>query len=387
MIGVRKEFGNAADLIEDIKSQAKYADPKKAKKEGKKEGIGYPSFMDNHIREKQIEIWKEEFEKILTEIEQKHPKNVFLSTHAVYYRYNNYFSMLDQNMLSKFQPDMIITLIDDIYDVSKNVTQKEIEYHTNSSCTLSEALSWRTVETLMADNLSENLLKEKIPHHVVAVKHNVRTFYRLIFEQNRLVLYSSFPITSTRTSIEKIDEINRFKAQLEKNYTILDPATIDEILIKKKSSIKSEEYSYLKRNKMIESESDDAVILKRLWGNYSRSTEIPEGVTVKQIEKIKQVILKQVEKRDYRMVHQSDGVVGYRPFWGGREDPAGGVDQELKWALSLHKGALAYHPKEDGNPKLMFKGMDGAQKHDSIENLLVQLEAMQKEKNKNYEDI
>ena len=344
--------------------------------------LGYSSFMDGNVREKQIDIWKLELKKILTEIEEKQSKNVFLSVHAVYYRYNNYFSMIDQNTLSKFCPDMIITLIDDIYDVSKKVTDKEKELHTNSSCTFSEALGWRTVETLMADNLSENLLPNNpITHYVLAIKHNVRTFYRLIFEKERLILYSSFPITSTRTDIDRTNEINDFKAKLEEKYIILDPATIDEILIKQKSSIKSEEYSNLQKNKMIHFENDDTIILKRLSGNYSRSTELPESITVDQLENIQDAILKQVEKRDYRMVHQSEGVVGYRPFWGARKDPAGGVDQELKWALSLDKGAVVYHPDEDGDPKLMFTGIELALKFNSLDELFSQLEAMQKMKN------
>ena len=344
--------------------------------------LGYSSFMDDNVRETKIDLWKQELEKILTEIEEKQSKNVFLSAHAVYYRYNNYFSMIDQNTLSKFRPDMIITLIDDIYDVSKKVTDKEEEFHTNSSCTLSEALGWRTVETLMADNLSENLLQNNpIPHYVLAIKHNVKTFYRLIFEPKRLILYSSFPITSTRTNVDKTSEINNFKAKLEEKYIILDPSTIDEILIKQKSSISSEEYSNLQKNEMIHIENDDTIILKRLSGNYSRSTELPESITVNQFENIKDVILKQVEKRDYRMVHQSEGVVGYRPFWGARRDPAGGVDQELKWALSLYKKAIVYHPDEDGDPKLMFTGIENAQKYNSLDKLFSQLEAMQKIKN------
>ena len=344
--------------------------------------LGYPSFMDDNFHEKQTSLWKQELEKILYEIDQKQSKNVFLSAHAVYYRYNNYFSMIDQDTLSKFNPDMIITLIDDIYDISKKVTDKENELHTNSSCTLSEALSWRTVETLMADNLSKNLIQDKsIPHYVLAIKHNVKTFYRLIFEPERLILYSSFPITSTRTDIKKTNEINDFKAKLEEKYIVLDPAAIDEILFKEKSSISAQEYSNLQENKMIHIEDDNTIILKRLSGNYSRPTELPESITVNQFVSIQGAILKLVEKRDYRMVHQSDAVVGYRPFWGTRGEPAGGVDQELKWALSLHKGAIVYHPDVDGDPKLMFTGIENAQKYNSLDGLFSQLEAMQKIKN------
>ena len=32
--------------------------------------LGYPSFMDDNVREKQIDIWKQELEKILNEVEQ-----------------------------------------------------------------------------------------------------------------------------------------------------------------------------------------------------------------------------------------------------------------------------------------------------------------------------
>lgn len=371
--------------------------------------LGYTAFMDSNVRDDHITAWKTELEMILKEINQTKPKNVFLSAHAVYFRYNNYFTMINQNTLTKFHPDIIITLLDDIYDVSKKVADREKTSGTNSSCTLSEALGWRTVETLMADYLAENLfidaksmeinpelLKsappeisklfgQNIPHYILAVKHKISTFYKLLFERKRLILYSSFPITSTRTNLEKIEEINSFKKKLDENYTVLDPATIDEILVKDKKSMEKEEYEYLKKNNLIFLENENTVVLTRLAGDYSRSTQLPDTIKIEELQKINDPILKHVENRDYRMVKQSDGVVAYRPFWGEREDPAGGVDRELQWALDSKKAALAYHPDEDGNPKLMFKGIDHAVKRKTIDEIFKELKGLQDIKIKQME--
>lgn len=353
---------------------------------------GYTAFMDDDVREKQIELWKKELESILSEIEKDKPEHVFLSCHGVYYRYNNYFSIISHSELAKFSPDVIITLIDDIYDVSDKVTTKELEYRTNSSCNISEALGWRTVETLMADKTAEILYNEKIPkelkiifgdnvpHFILSVKHNCRMFYRLLFERKRLWVYSSFPITSTRTDKAKTTEINEFKKKLEEDYIVFDPSTIDEYLIIEKKGMNPKELYKLKADNLIQDQNDDYILLKRLFGNYSRSTDIPASLKIAELEKIKETITKHIEKRDYRMVHQSQVVAAYRPFWGGRRDPAGGVDQEITWALDLHRGALAYHnSKEDKDQKLMFTGIEDARKFESLDEMFKHLEILQKQ--------
>lgn len=372
-------------------------------------GKGYSSFMDDHVREQQKELWIKEINKILKEIEQAKTEHVFLSIHGTYYRYNNFFSMFDMSILARFKPTIIITLIDDIYDVSQKVTEKEQEYKTNSSCTLSEALSWRTVEILMGDNLSEHLFinpetacldekdidkvpdnlkwvfSEKIPHFVIAVKHNSRMLYQLLFQRKKLQLYASFPITSTRFEKAKIDEINNFKAKLEEKYTVFDPATIDEIIVLNKSKLVKENYEKIKSSEMFHKEQNDWILLKRLYGDYSRETTLPT-FNPEEIGNIQDAILKQVEKRDYRMVEQTQGVVAYRPFWGGRPDPAGGVDAELRTAIKLHKGAFAFHPKEDGDPKLLFTGVEDAERHDDIEKLFAELEKWQQDNEEKMAD-
>jgi len=365
---------------------------------------GYTSFMDGDIIERQKIIWKKELETIIAEIDQEKPEHVFLSIHGVYYRFNNYFSIIDNITLAKFRPTVIITLIDDIYDVADRVTKKEIQYKTNSSCNLSEALGWRTVETLMADKIAENLylnpkdvgispssfnaypnevkqfFGQNIPHFILSAKHNLHTFYRLLFERKRLHIYSSFPITSTRTNKASIDEINDFKQKLEKDYIVFDPAAIDEFLLKSKSKTPPDEMKLLNSGNLIQSENENYLLLKRLHGNYSRSTELPASLQIDEMDKIKDAIIRQIEKRDYRMVHQSQVVVAYRPFWGNRSDPAGGVDQELRWAIDLNKGALAYHNNDDdGKPKEMFTGFEDAKKFETKEKLFDHLKMLQQQ--------
>lgn len=375
-----------------------------------KVGPGYSSIMDGKIRENQRAIWKKELQSIFDELERNQPEHVFLSIHGVYYRYNNYFSMIDMNMLGSFYPDIIITLVDDIYDVSDKITKKEEEFKTNSSCTLSEALAWRTIEILMGESISQQLyidpesvgidvkginelptnlkklFRKNIPHFVIAVKHNPKMIFRLLFERKRLVLYSSFPITSTRVDSDKLAEINDFKNKLNDKYTIFDPSTIDELLIKEKLNMKDDEKKLIQKNKMMVEETADHILLKRLYGDYSRATELPKFLKVNHIVELKDAISKHIELRDYRLIDQSQGVVAYRPFWGASPDPSGGVDAELGHAIATGKAPLVFHPKDDGDPKLLFRGVEDAIKHSSLDDLFAQLEKWQTDKEEQMTD-
>ena len=75
------------------------------------------------------------------------------------------------------------------------------------------------------------------------------------------------------------------------------------------------------------------------WGKvgkqFSRS-EIAEAT---------QDIRRQVESRDFRLIHDSDCLVAYRPNWGGRASR--GVTAELYLARGIARRAFIYSPAED----------------------------------------
>jgi len=374
-------------------------------------GRGYASFMDNNERDRQKDVWKKQMEDILEDLNKKKPQHTFLAIHGVYYRYNNYFSLMDLNLIAKFSPDIIITFIDDIYDISDKITKEEKRNRTNSSCTISEALGWRTVETLIGDIIAghlfidpktsglgleeisvlsaniKKLFRKHIPHFVVAVKHPPVMIYKLLFERKKLVFYASFPITSTRTDTKKIQEINEFKKKLNEKYTVFDPASIDEYLIKGMRDLKRGEEKTIKKNKMLVKKNKKWLLLRRLIGDFSRSTDLPDALKLEDLVNIKDAILKHVEKRDFRLIDQCQGVVAYRPFWDGRHEPSGGVDAELGHAIATEKATFVFHPKQDGDPKTMFKGVEDAVKFPSLDELFKQLELAQADNDAIKKDI
>jgi adenylate kinase len=281
----------------------------------------YAAYLDNPNPQIQQEIWDRFCQVIIKEVERDKPKHVFLLTHGTYYRNKRYFSRLNWNVLRKFKPSVIITLIDDSYEVKRRIAEVESKLETRSECSFSEAIEWRTVEIMESDILSENLYEQmKIPHFVLAIKHPPETVYRLLFEKWRLILYTAFPIGITRSNDDAILEINNFRKKLSQHFTVFDPVTIDEYPLAGNS-------------------------VKR-WPLDNADTQL--SLKIGEIKSIEKAILENIEARDFRYVNQSDGLVAYRPFWGKRQSPSRGVDREMIQALNQNKAIYVVHSIDDG---------------------------------------
>ena len=272
-------------------------------------------------------------ERILGPLKHDPPENVLLSGHAFFYRNSHFFTPLDWKLLKSFGPTIVLTLIDDCYDVVAriNVIREKKGPTTQSKVNLAEALLWRSVEISAADLIANSF---DIPHYVLAVKHPIDTGYRLLFEPLLLRIYASYPISSTRNSQSRIAEINEHRRVLHAKYTVFDPVCIDEyraIPPKKKNG----KWDHVPRWPLdpvmpaIATGKDHAPPVWRL------------------MEKMESLIASQIEERDYRMINQADLVVAYRPFWGGREYPAQGVEKEILHAINTNKQVYYYDPPED----------------------------------------
>jgi hypothetical protein len=282
--------------------------------------------------------WHEAFADILHEIQTESPKNVLLSLHMTFFKNSRFFSLVDQDLLKKFKPDLFITFIDDLYAVWARVENKTKlgQDLGQSHLRLREILAWRTVETLVTDFVSKNF---NVPNYVVAVKHPVDTVFRLAFQSRVKCFYASFPISQTRSDPRKREEIDNFRLRLHKDYAVFDPLTIDEKIIpfslekagKKKGSIeKGDRWPIPIGFSMV---GDDDI----LFPIELKSSDINEVI---------EDIDEHVKFRDYRLVSQSDALVAYRPYYGKRMHE--GVKSEIDFATDLMKERYFYFPKEDG---------------------------------------
>jgi adenylate kinase len=328
-----------------------------------KKGLGglpkYAAYLDNPNPQSQQEIWDGYCNKILEKIKRSNTTHAFLVLHGTYYRNKRYFSRLNWSLLRQFKPNIILTLIDDAYDVSQRIAQVESKLETRSECTFNEAIEWRTVEIMMGDTLSQNLIeRKKLPHFVLAIKHPPETAYRLLFERWRLVLYAAFPISDTRLNDDAVKEINRFREKMHHEFTMFDPVTIDEYPVAGK-------------------------LVKR-WPLCGGVSARP-NVEVREIKRIEKSILENIEARDFRYVSEAEGLVAYRPFWGKRQSPSRGVDREMIQALNENKPIYVVHDRKDGvlsERQKLFQPIERAQVKSSVNQIVRELQKWQDENKK-----
>lgn len=328
-------------------------------------------------------LWKSSFEKIILkidEIKSANPKqNILLNIHSCYFhnRTQEYISLIDLKFLEKISPSLIVTVIDDIYEIHHRLTEPGGIYHdeTNVSNTqmilrLLRLLDWRAKETMMSRFLANQL---GIKNYVFAVKHSFETFSNLLFEDLQKA-YLSHPITEVRRLQNRglheeankiMSEITEISDRLSSLFTTFLPTTIDEFRIKNAVSEDGHTKNYYavlgKRweSEIFEKPKDLLYInsgfkdINELWKlNTEEIPKLDEQIN-NLLETLSDIISDQVTVRDYTLVEQSNMLVIYRPIFNG--NASGGVFEEFRYYKKLIKDTgqkimcYIYCPEEDIN--------------------------------------
>jgi len=328
------------------------------------------------------DLWRTAFKQILEEISGVPPQHdVFVSVHACYYHTGTqeYFTTVDERLLGQFQPDVVITLIDDIYDVYWRLSEPGGLYDPIPNVEtvrhferLSQILQWRSNEILLTDHLVEAAFRGDVQAFVLAVKHPIATAERLIYEQPERFFYLSHPISQPRRmqrdhqesdAEQLIKEVQNVADSLRQQGIVFEPTTIDELRF---ATVESPEGSgktkipcLLKRWPMedghrllwvpperrgnpldpegIFASPDDDAVARILFDPSAAPGD--RGVARKLltaselVRHLYEEIGKQVNSRDHRLVEQSDCLVVYRPVFAGHSSD--GVLQEIGYYRRL----------------------------------------------------
>lgn len=294
-----------------------------------------PYFLDSYL-DKQRNEWYGAVNQLLDKIDREQYDHVIISMHLTYFRHNTYWSLIDANALKEFKFDMIITLIDDAYSVWNRIRSRESRERHGVYIRLRDVFIWRTVEIMMADMLATVL---GIRNYVMAIKHPIDTFYKLMFTKLPKA-YLSHPISHVRGNREAINEITGFARRLRDVVVLFEPTTIDELII---------EYNWFNRGQSTIINREDRWPVDNDDGEYPIilvDDEVREVVAKNPVTK-RSLIQDQVMKRDYRYIEQSDIVVAYRPRYGGVLSR--GVFSEVTVAVNIGKPVYVYWPPEDGD--------------------------------------
>ncbi len=293
-----------------------------------------PYFLDSYL-EKQRNKWYETVNQLLNRIDKEQPEHVIVSMHLTYFRHNTYWSLIDANALREFKFDMIVTLIDDAYSVWHRISNRESRERHGVYIRLRDVFVWRTVEIMMADMLATVL---GIRNYVVAIKHPVETFFKLMFTKLPKA-YLSHPISHVRDNGKAISEINEFARRLRGIVVLFEPTTIDELIIERNWT--NGRRTIIDRGDRWPVDNDDSEYPIKL-----REDEVMEVITRNPVTK-RSLIQDQVMRRDFRYIEQSDMVIAYRPKYGGTLSM--GVSSEVTIAVNMGKPVYVYWPPEDGD--------------------------------------
>ena len=280
--------------------------------------------------------------------ESKEKKNVILAMHAVYYRRSSLFSVLDWNKLVEFQPEIFVTLIDDVNSLKERIEGNpdagQVKY-----ISLKDILWWREVEFLVTQDIARNISDKCIPHYLIALDQAPTIIYQLMFESNKKKVYASYPVTSAKRDAELFSETSKFLKRLKKHFIVFDPMAIGEKLL----------HDALIEN--LKTPHPEPYI--RVKGRKKKEMEY----RVNDILPIIGDINGQIVSRDQRLVKQSDVVIAYRPALSP------GAQHELRCAKNTGRvETFIVHPA--GDPQSPFISELADETYPTVDRLLEMLQ-------------
>lgn len=373
-------------------------------------------------RSKINEFWTVAVDKCFDKFGDSNKPIKILSGHLIYYsgKRNEFYSVVNQATLAKgnLKPTSVLLFIDDLYDMYARLTEsdqlyspgqvwqflKKYERETGIDTkslprerlssiimgweirNLLHHLSWRRLESVMAENLAHQL---GVPFLVWSVKQLTESIKLCFDNPESLPIYLSHPVSEPRRERDENGdwpeftyEVNQLQQVLcEHGITLIMPTGIDEL----RFDLQEGRYTgYLKdRWPLIDNETEllyspsgeaadfhyKALLLPKYWDPENRKLfplEIDEwSATLKsEVNAFLQVLVREIESqiawRDLLFIYHTDGLMVFRPFYA-REPKAtfsGGVDAEVGlWEdlsqLGSKKRAVFIHFEED--VKLMFE--------------------------------
>lgn len=315
---------------------------------------GFATYLTSNDFEWQKAEWNRAWEVALSELGTYKPTHKFLALHAVLFHKGRFFIPWELSSFSRFNPDFIVTLIDDCYSICHRVDEEARRTGFKFHIRLREAISWRYFETalgeLLAQYINEHRLREKLSghcyHYTIPVKHTPQMLYKLLFHwQDLMIVYASFPISTVRKSAKSRRLMDNFREQIGQRDIVFDPLAMDETVIdnalKRSHDGDNVELRWEDRWPV----APGSCLCEDSCGAYPVQFETSE------VEEALQVVEPLVIERDFRFIEKVDCIAAYRPYFGRRKRPSAGMSDELTHALDVvHIDSFIYDPQEDYRP-------------------------------------
>ena len=296
--------------------------------------------------ETQRDQWETGWRKLSETLADESADDILLSMHGCYIQ-AHYGSrwILDPNEVAKFRPDLIVTLIADVYDMWWRTEKRAVGEDWRGRPTLEQLVLGRRFEVAVGDQIS---LAAGCKHLVLAVEHPLDTLYRCAFRPNVKVAYLSFPISEPRrmqaagdgSGIEQISEFIEYAHACQKqspNLACVCPLGIDELPFVRAFEAEPEKTDgEFDRDRLRWNLSD-------FWPTEERMGQPadPHGhFPIKDAREAAGSINSDVTWRDFRLVEQAHCLAVFNPVFNNRDKVSGGVGDEI--AFARHRDLPVY---------------------------------------------
>ena len=330
----------------------------------------------------QRDRWRQGWELVQEEMAERRDECSILHMHLVFAlpQRGHRVCPASLSLLADWKPDVVVMLIDDVYAIKRRIQLKNFEF------SLGQLYDWRTTELMFADQLAliSSLFQQQqgpepsalCESMVVAVKHPVAMLGRMIADLARPRVYASFPISSTRNSEERRNEIDRFRQRLHELFITLDPLTIEEFPLLYEGDQRATGNSF---HPLLDTHGNPKSLADQRWdcrvardGDYAPLVFEPEtqedhlgaprpfypvALADRELNELWRevggqaitTVDEQITVRDLRLVDQADCLVCYRPYWDGRL--TGGVGREIEYANDRGKDVYAFVGSDTADPQ------------------------------------
>ena len=269
-------------------------------------------------------------------------RNVFVNSHAVFRWNNRLMRAFELPEVKEFQPNVIVTLIDDVEAVKMRLDafKSSGDLPPDTKYSLKDLLVWREEEMLASEILASVL---DVPHYVLGVSleeevspEPLDVVYHLMFEPWRKKTYVSYPISDARARPDIWEKVVRYRKLSRAYLTAFDPLMIGE-----KRLLDLAQQAQSEAEDMECPALGDTVLLSR-----------------REVEAIRDDIDGQIVARDFKLIDQSEMLVAYFPAYAdGNPLIAGGVQSEIEHAEASTKDiVIVWEASRDPTPFIGQKG-------------------------------
>lgn len=315
---------------------------------------GDSTFLDCDDYNQQRDIWWRAWRAFCAEVLEKDTDtDLYVSMHGCFV--GNQFGVryfLDPNeVVDKLQPNLVIHLIDDIYDMWWRTEDRSSAIPELAQPTMEQLLFARRIEGIISDQVSycgtsrtAERSTKPIRKFTISVSHPCETLAHWIYSPSPRVVYLCFPITAPRElkaggDPVGINDVNGFlriayeRQKANQNLVVVCPLGIDELPLREEfenAPANAEDFTF--DREMHRWPMDFVWPPESCLSPGPPSKKQQKPIPLHVVKDVYGMIYADVSWRDYSLVGQAHVLASFNPVFRRLNKPSkfsGGVKQEI----------------------------------------------------------